>query len=58
MEKSKMYFLSILHGTPPSKNMCSKTQIEIYIYDGNGILYLAIGFINREDKLEVQNCLN
>ena len=32
--------------------------IYIYIYDGNGILYLAIGFINREDKLEVQNCLN
>jgi hypothetical protein len=28
MEESKIRFLSILNGTPPSKDMCSKTQIE------------------------------
>jgi hypothetical protein len=28
MGESKIGFLSILHGKPPSKDMCSKTQIE------------------------------
>jgi hypothetical protein len=37
---------------------CALRHRFIYIYDGNGILYLAIGFIDGEDKLEVQNCLN
>jgi hypothetical protein len=27
MEESKIRFLSILYGTPPSEDMCSKTQI-------------------------------
>jgi hypothetical protein len=28
MEESNIRFLSILYETPPSKDMCSKTQIE------------------------------
>jgi hypothetical protein len=28
MEESKIGFLFILYGTPPSKDMCSKIQIE------------------------------
>jgi len=31
MEESKIEFLSILHGIPPSKDMCSKTQLERYM---------------------------
>jgi hypothetical protein len=45
MEESKMRFLSILHGTPPFKDMWFKTDWERY--DENGILYLAIVSINR-----------
>jgi len=60
MQKSKIRFLSILHRTPPFKDICFKTQIERdrERYDGNNILYLDIKSINREDKLEVQNYLN
>jgi hypothetical protein len=56
MEESMIGFLFILYWTPPSKDMCSKTWIEIDMMKITS--YTAIGFINGEDKLEVQHCLN
>jgi hypothetical protein len=56
MEESMIGFLSILYWTPPSKDMCSKTWIEIDMMKITS--YTDIGFINGEDKSEVQHCLN
>jgi hypothetical protein len=57
MKESNIGFLSILLGTPPSKDIYSKTQIEKDIMEMVSYIWLEHPSIEK-DKLEVQNYLN
>jgi hypothetical protein len=57
MKESNIGFLSILLGTPPSKDIYSKTQIERDMMEMVSYIWLEHPSIEK-DKLEVQNYLN